>query len=151
MALALALPFGSGIAAGLRLKGVTIDCVDGRRYNLANIPVFAFDAKKSESLNNLIRDADTAYATDDAEVAKRAWANSERLVHFVRAAPRLASAKSGKDGTFMMEIPNSGSDLIVFAYASSDEGPAFIYAYARVAGKDLAGPVLVAFTPGCGL
>lgn len=138
------------MAGGFSLSGVTIDCFAGVRYNLANIPVYAFDARRSERLNDLIQAADNVpAATDDIEVVMRAWAIWDRLVRLARTFPRLARTKSGKDGSFTMNVPVSASDLIVFAYAPSDEGPAFIVAHARVKGREhFADPVTLAF-PGC--
>ncbi len=149
MVFAGVFPLCSGIAAGLSLSGATIDCLHGRRYNLAGVPVYAFDARKSERLDDMIRLADVPLASDDIEVAKRAWARGDELVRFARSASRLAGTKSEKDGSFRMNIPSTVDDLILFAYTPSDEGPNFNHAYIRLDTKRLPKRVIVAFTPGC--
>jgi hypothetical protein len=149
LTLALAISVVPGITAGVSLTGQTIDCLGGSRYSLANIPVYAFNAGKSDKLNDLILAADMPVASDDIEVAKRAWNSSEQLVRFAKTAPRLARTVSKRDGSFTMDLPSFAGDLIVFAWAPSDEGPKFNYAYARVKSKGLASPIIVAFTAGC--
>jgi hypothetical protein len=145
--LLLALPAGSGVAAGLSLQGVVIDCLSGTRYNLPNVPVYAFDGRKAERLNELVRLADGAASTDDIEVAKRGWADTERLIRFVRTGLRLAVSKTSNAGSFAMEIPGGVGEFILFAYTPSEEGPEFEYAYTRITNKaSLTTPVIIAFS-----
>jgi hypothetical protein len=94
LTLALAISVVPGITVGVSLTGQTIDCLGGSRYSLANIPVYAFNAGKSDKLNDLILAADMPVASDDIEVAKRAWNSSEQLVRFAKTAPRLARTVS---------------------------------------------------------
>ncbi len=97
-------------------------------------------------MNELIRLADSAPTTSDIRVAKRGWADSRRLVRFVRTGPRLAVSRTNEEGSFAMEIPGGVDQIVLVAYAPSEEGPEFEYAYARVASMaSLKTPVIIAF------
>jgi len=95
------------------VTGNTQDCLAGKVYRTAGVEVSVLP--KSAQLVALIEAVQKA---NDNNVFDR----FDKLIQFVHGAKTLGRTKSGRDGSFRVEIP-AVEEVIVFGYLETEDNP----------------------------